>query len=764
MLKTEPATAPPPGPSIGSTLMIRRSVLACSLLLWLAGAFAPARTVPRVCGTERGSRLAAPAEHEAQWRQLRRLKPALRAASAPWSRDYGHIAVMDAQGGVVMEPNPFNLTGRSIAFLPVTPDASRYRLVTGPQGYDEQAASQGQAIQGLGDDDHRSIGLPFDFPFFGQPRRIMLVHSDGAVTFGQPDTDSSSRSLGRLFSGPPRIAPLFADLDPSRGGSVIVSLDANRVTVTWRDVPEYRDFGTGPRQTVQLVLEPSGRITFHYFSGTPSAAVAGIAPGYLQGQAEVVDYDAPPSGEFSSAVAERFGSERMLDIVRIAQRFYETHEDAYDYLVIFNSLGIEASQGAVAYEVTVRSNTTGIGDLALDRGYVYGSPWRLQAVMNMGPLSQYPRDPYARVGSRGAITGDSAMTILGHEAGHLFLALASVRDPARPGDLPMLGAQLAHWSFNFHSDASLLEGNRIADNGDGTFLTTATVEGFSALDQYLMGLRGPGEVDPVFYVANSNVSRNALPRVNVTLRGSRRNVTIEELIGAEGPRTPDDTVAQRLFRFAFVLIVPPGTEPSAEELAQLETYRAEFEPFYHRAAGGRAWAGASLQRMLKSTLWPAAGGVAGEPIPVRFSIARPMERDLRIHLYASSFIEPLEPVVIPAGATEAAAQLRASAAGVADVYFYADDPSFEVLHQKLDVKAARRDVALVDYWRGDGLLVLRATDPNRIPYPGLPVRIEGLEQLVATDAGGFIWLAWDGSKPVVAWIDGAPSTRLEVRP
>lgn len=744
--------------------MIRRSVLASSLILWLAPAAAPARTVAALCGTERGARVAAPAEHEAQWRQLRRLKAAPRAAPASWARDYGHIAVMDSSGGAVMEPNTFNLTGRSIAFTPVSPDASRYRLESGPQAYNGQAADQGQAIQSLGDDDYRSIGLPFDFPFFGRRHREMLVHSDGAVTFLQPDADSSSRSLGRLFSGPPRIAPLFADLDPSRGGAVIVNLEANRVTVTWREVPEYRDFSTGPRQTFQLVLESGGRIVFHYFSGTPSAAVAGIAPGYLQGQPEVADLAAPPAGEFSSAVAERFGSERSLDIVRIAQRFYETHDDAFDYLVIFNSLGIDAAQNAVAYEVTVRSNTTGIGDTGLDRGYVYGSPWRLQAVMNMGPLSQYPVDPYARVGSRGAITGDSTMTILGHEAGHLFLALASVRDPERPSDLPMLGAQLAHWSFNFHSDASLLEGNRIADNRDGTFLTIATVEGFSALDQYLMGLRGSGEVDPVFYVANSNVSRSALPRVNVTLRGSRRDVTVEELIAAEGRRTPDDTVAQRLFRFAFILVVPPGTEPSAEELAQLEAYRAEFEPFYHRAAGQRAWAGTSLHRMLRSTLWPAAGGVAGEPVPVRLSIARPLDHDLRIGLYASSFIEPLDPVVIPAGATEASFHLRASAAGVADVYFFADDPSFEVLHQKLAVKAARSDVTLVDYWRGEGLLVLRATDPNRIPYPGLPVRIEGLEQPVPTDAGGFIWLAWDGSKPVTAWIDGALSTKITAGP
>jgi hypothetical protein len=744
--------------------MIRRSALACSLALWLAIPAAHARTIPTVCGTERGARLAAPAEHEAQWRLLRRGKTPMRAATAPWARDYGHIAVMDAGGGVVMEPNAFNLTGRSIAFSPVDTGASRYRLETGTQSYDQQAATQGQTLTGLGDDDYRSIGLPFEFPFFGRLHRTVLVHSDGTVTFIQADADAASRSLGRLFSGPPRIAPMFTDLDPSRAGAVTVYLDSNKVTVTWRDVPEYRDFGTGPRQSFQLVLEASGRIAFHYLSGTPSAAVVGIAPGYLQGSPEVVDYDAPPAGEFSSAVAERFGTERTLDIVRIAQRFYETHEDAYDYLVIFNALGIQAAQNALAYEVTVRSNTTGIGDTALDRGYVYGSPWRLQAVMNMGLLGQYPLDPYARVGSRGALTGDSTMTILGHEAGHLYLALASVRDPDRPGDLPMLGAQLAHWSFNFHSDASLLEGNRIADNGDGTFLTTGAVEGFSALDQYLMGLRGPGEVDPVFYVANSSVSRSALPRVGVTLRGSRRNVTVEELISAEGRRTPDDTVAQRLYRFAFVLIVPVGAEPSASDLNQLETYRSEFEPFFHRAAGQRAWAGATLHRMLRSTLWPAAGGVVGEPIPVRISIARPLDHDLRIGLYASSSIEPIEPVLIPAGAVQATVQLRARASGVADVYFFSDDPSLEVLHQKLDVKPSRGDVSLVDYWRDDGLLVLRATDANRIPYPGLPVRIAGIDQPVITDAGGFVWLAWDGATAVEASIDGAPSTRLIVKP
>ena len=41
-----------------------------------------------------------------------------------------------------------------------------------------------------------------------------------------------------------------------------------------------------------------------------------------------------------------------------------------------------------------------------------------------------------------------------------------------------------------------------------------------------------------------------------------------DVIEAKGRRTPDSTVAQRHFRFAFILVVAPGTQPSAADLAQ----------------------------------------------------------------------------------------------------------------------------------------------------------------------------------------------------
>lgn len=275
----------------------------------------------------------------------------------------------------------------------------------------------------------------------------------------------------------------------------------------------------------------------------------------------------------------------------MAQRFYETHEDAYDYLAIFNTSGIAAAAGALAYETTVRSLRQGIGDTPVWAGDSYGSAHRLQAVLNMGPLRQYPADPYARVGSRGAITGDNTMTLIGHESGHLFLALASVRDPLNPLARPMLGTQNAHWSFNFNSGFAAGGQPDYGQRPGATnrFLTVATVQGYSPLDQYLMGFRPAAEVPSTFLVKGSQYSNSTFPQVGISIRGERQDISVDDVIAAEGQRIPDSTVAQRQFRTAFIMIVPEGSTPNAADIAQLEVYRAEFERYYPSAAGQRAF-------------------------------------------------------------------------------------------------------------------------------------------------------------------------------
>lgn len=738
------------------------SVVCCWLLL---GPALGARTLPTTCATRPGNWLEQQSRHRTSLRTGAKTMAARRAAAA-FQQDFGNIAVMDDSDGVVASPNPFDLNGKTLEFSPLIGTSSPYAYATRDAEYDTTAATSGTVLQGLGDDDAQAVDLPIAIPFYGTSRTRLYVHSDGNATFEQPEFAAAERSLGRLSSGPPRLAPLFDDLDPTQSNcDVRVWTDSIHVVVTWRNVPEYSDFGVGARQTFQMALYTDGRITFTYQTISAGEAVVGISPGHLSGDTEVVSFLNDPTSFYGFTVAERFGTAREVDIVRVAQRFFETHDDAYDYLAIFNTSGIAAASGALAYETTVRSLRQGIGDTPVWAGDSYGSGYRLQAVLNMGPLTQFPADPYATVGSRGAITGDNTMTLIGHETGHLFLALASIRDPLNPLARPMLGTQLAHWSFNFNSEASLLEGNRILDASDGAanrFLTVATVEGYSPLDQYLMGFRAPADVPATFLVKGSQYSNSTFPQIGISIRGTRQDITVDDVIAAEGPRVPDYTVAQRKFRTAFILVVPAGTAPKDSDIAQLETYRAEFERYYPKAASQNASIDASLRRMLRLSVWPAAGLIAGQGATASLSLSSPADRDLTVTLTRSAdVLEAPDAVVIPQGALSVEFPVRGVAAGIADLSASAGD-SYEQPAARVAVQASGSDVQLIQYYQQDTLLVLKVTDHNALPYAGVNVDVDG--QNYTSDANGWIWVTWDPSTTLTAQVVGAPSTKLVIPP
>jgi uncharacterized protein (TIGR03437 family) len=743
------------------------------------------RQDPAVCGTHREKRKEQAFLHRQALRF--RSKSVVRALSPPApAGDIGNIAIIDDSDGVVARRNDFSLDRKTLTFQPAA-NAASYRFQVDADTYDALAASNGSRLDGLADDDARELFLPFPFSFYGAVYQRLFVNSDGNLTFGQPDTATSERSLGRLTAGPPRIAVLFRDLDPSKSGQgVRVLSDSGRFVLTWVEVPEYQDFGVGLLQTFQVRLFPDGRIEFAYAGISTDAAVVGISPGGLKGSTAVVSFALGSTEVFSGTVAEYFIGTEEIDIFAAAQKFYETHDDAYDYLVIFNTLGIKADGNALAYEVTVRNDRTGYGDFRVEDGLEYGSAKRLQAVMNMGPLNQYPQDPNARVGNRGQITGDTTLTILGHEAGHLFLAFASIRDPNDPGARPMLGFQMAHWSFNFDSEASLLEGNRIRDNGPGAnprFTTVATVEGFSPLDQYLMGFRAPGEVSPpdIFLVTNSGNASSRFPQTGVSFNGDRRDIGVQEIIQTEGRRTPDSTVSQRHFRFAFVLVAPKGADPSQADLDKLDTFRKEFETSYHHATGDRADADTSLRRSLTLSTSAAAGVLLGRPIAVSISIGKPADVSLPVLLETQNGAATApSSVTIPAGATSASFQVTGVRTGVEELAAHPADARYETAYSRIQVLDSPSGLKL-ELVSGDrqaaspGIplqapIVLRVVDVNRLPYQGLTVQAAVSDGGSLTPASAtsdrqglvaFEWIPGSGSAhQLTAAIQSAPSSAV----
>jgi uncharacterized protein (TIGR03437 family) len=704
-----------------------------------------------------------------QFTRARGVQPRV-ATAAALNRDAGDIAIMQDAGGIVQRQNQFNLDGATLTF---TPAAGRYRYAVSQQGYDAAAAAAGAPLVALDDDDTRPVPLPFAFPFFGRTYREVYVNSDGNLTFTASDTASSQRSLGRMTAGPPRISPLFDDLNPSQtAGGVRVLSEATRAVVSWVNVPEYADFGRGVAQTFQARLYADGRIEFSYSGVAPSSAVVGIAPGNLQPGTALVDYLTDSSATYQAGVAEIFGNTLTLDVVSVAQQFYLTHEDSYDYLAIYNNMGIGAlGEGTIAYEETVRNTGTGFGVPVADAGQQFGSASRLQSVLNLGPLSQYPADPNSLVLPRAA-QADTPLTILTHEAGHRFLAYASIKGASDPSALPMLGFQLAHWSFLFNSEASVMEGERIADRGTTAtpqFLTTDITQAYAPLDQYLMGFREPSEVADVFVVNNPTPAFTAAQHQfsGVAFSGTRQNIKVDDVIAAEGRRVPDSTVSQHRFRFAFILVVAQGSEPTAAEISKLDGFRQQFEAFYAKASSGRATANTALRRSLKLSLYPASGMVVGRTARATVAIETPRATDLAIQISAANGnVQFPATVTIPAGSVSASFSSEGVKAGVEDVQAVAAEACYEAAAARVQV-ADHSQLKLVQV---PGATAVRLTDANDLPYPGAGIvatpsaggAVVPSEAL--TDANGVASFQWNpGSEAVnhlTLAVDGQPGASI----
>jgi uncharacterized protein (TIGR03437 family) len=723
----------------------RSGLLACLLVVWAVALSARQPEIPG-CGTHDGNAQEELFLHHESLRsrgvQRSNHLKSIAAAAAATSKDYGNIAVIEDTDGVIARRNAFNLDQKTITFTPSSAASARYTVKSSAASFDRDAALRGALLSGLGDDDTRQVPIPFPFPFFGSIYRSVFINSDGNLTFGSGDANITDRSLGRMVAGPPRIAPLFSDLDPSSaspGNGVRVLSEAARLVVTWVATPPWQSVGLGPEQTFQVRIYADGRIEFSYngAGNGVSDAVVGIAPGAMKGTVSVVSLSSASPGDFSGAVVEGFSSADAVDIATAAQKFYATHEDAYDYLAIYNALGVAAGQSAVAYEVTARNHGTGYRDDVPDIGAEFGSPRRLQAVMNMGPLSQYPSSPTAHVDLRGP-TADTPVTILGHEAGHLFLALASVHDPSDPASKPMLGRAGVHWAFTFNSEASLLEGNRIQDNGAGAaprFTTIANVEGYSPLDQYLMGFRAPSEVPDTFVVLNSGQDASRPPQNGIGFNGDRLNVTADNIIAVAGRRTPDSTVAQRRFRFAFVLIVPAGATPTAAQLTQADAYRTAFEQAYSGFASNRAFADTSLKHAAQFSAAPALGvmqgGTASASIMLDSAASAPVTFLLEQGDGSTGSITIPASVTIPAGASSASFSLKGTRAGVVELSARPADSTYETAYARIQVlgSTASLKLAIVS---GDNQpvtagtplpnpVVVQLTDINQLPYPGVRV-------------------------------------------
>ena len=503
------------------------------------------------------------------------------AATARPAADVNDIAVLEDNGDLILRANPFDLANSGVRF---EPNGSSY--VVSAAG-SEFRTPLGRAIT-LGDDDTATQTLAAPLTFYGRPFTSLFINSDGNVTFDEGDNASTARGLARLTGGPPRMAPFFADLDPSAGGRIYFNATPDTVTVTWCAVP---GFELAETVTAQVVVQSSGAIEFRFGTTDLGNGIVALSPGATQSFTPVNLNRAEPASGDPGAIGERFSRMQSLDLVAASRRFYETHADTFDQLVFWTDSPV--IEDAFAFETTVQNAITGIGQEVFDAAPILGSAGVLQSVVNMDRVSKYGDTPSAK------LFGEmSPLGILAHETGHRWLARLMFRNADRTVSDQLLGRQLAHWSFFMDSDGSVMEGNEIEDQRGGVFRTAAAPERYSRLDMYAMGLATEAEVAPWFFIDSpvSTRTRETPPSAGVTINGTRRDVLIQDVIAALGPRVPSAGDSPRVHRQAFVFIRRTGASPDPLDLTRLRRIREQWPAFFTRATENRMTVQTSLSQ------------------------------------------------------------------------------------------------------------------------------------------------------------------------
>lgn len=263
----------------------------------------------------------------------------------------------------------------------------------------------------------------------------------------------------------------------------------------------------------------------------------------------------------------------------IARQFYTSHADEYDFIFIFTNFDFQMpSAESVAFYHEVRNEVLGIGLNLFDYSSFFGSNSKLQGVIDMGNLANLASDP---------LDPDFSFTLglISHELMHRWGCYIRIQAENPAQDL--LGSDGDHWSFLLDTKGSLMYGNPWQDNGDGSFTSLKGRRYYSPLDLYLMGLLDKSEVPPIMLIDSPGTDHTQISKPYVTISGTSRSVTIDEIVAANGERFPDASLSQKNFKIGCVFATRPGTF-SVEALSPLRTILNNWAVWHSGLTDGRS--------------------------------------------------------------------------------------------------------------------------------------------------------------------------------
>jgi hypothetical protein len=547
----------------------------------------------------------------------------------------GGLIVLELSDGALGTSNLFNLTGRTLRFVP---EDGQYRVDNVNLVWD---AEYGSELTGAG------VKLQkFAFPFAGKQWDSLLVGSTGSIRFGDSEQkigldpygqrdggiildrfDELAEVAGKLGDQAPAICVF---LKPRLAGHRYVKELADRVIITW-DLTEpfggLLDFTWSPTvNRFQAVLHSNGAIEMSYRELAAKDAIVGIYP-------EKPGSARPAAVHFSSlsrkdgpfpAMYESFHYLRAPSPQDLSCTVIQALGDRFDFLAYYSDFRIDSQEASPPSDGPVGGNVTGIGDTQHEQtpgvlksrctmgrfqlGFlqpVYVGANEAQAgppegapAENRSSLAFYWRRLSEASADHKPLPYNYAVGHLGHEVGHRWSAYVSAKVNGRTVSLgtwphwaPGLESPVA-FPYSLPSEASTLGGGVWQDNFDGTYTQLrdgyfVPAAGYSYLDLYLIGLIPAVEVPDFFLLSNlAPAGKDANGRS--IFRAEREKVTIKDVIAAEGPRLPDVDHSQREFNTGIVVVIEHGQKPSQELLERASGIRQQWIRFWAIVTGHHA--------------------------------------------------------------------------------------------------------------------------------------------------------------------------------
>jgi hypothetical protein len=266
------------------------------------------------------------------------------------------------------------------------------------------------------------------------------------------------------------------------------------------------------------------------------------------------------------------GRDRFTTRMQAAQRFYAEHPGQWDFLVMWwngdprldalNYLPVSNDVRGLGYD--------NVGPEIFDQSAQYGAT-RLGGIVWMG--STWP-------------ALDNLLPVLAEETGHRWGVTVRYATAAGESNRFLRGDGL-HWSALVSNGGSPMGGKQWVPGGGRTFLQQAAPLVYSDFDLYLMGLQTLGEVAPLTLLVNVSDEpawRDVAPS---SIEADIETIPIERVISVEGSRIPDASQSPRVFRQAFLHLLPDGAELDRGRLDQLDQIRRDWQDYFQRATRGR---------------------------------------------------------------------------------------------------------------------------------------------------------------------------------